>query len=181
MSDVPTASTSRASTSSASTSQPSPYTFRLGNRDLTIDIECSTTDESDISSDDETDSIYEESDNSNEVDCVCEESDDNMDDSSWSSSASTVSVENKSSSGSEKSIKESNRESGSENITTDELLFPDGPPPVIPILILVQVYYITSLFYDLEKCYLVILSQEKIEITSFFKTAMKSLSLVIHS
>lgn len=142
MSDVPTASTSRASTSSASTSQPSPYTFRLGNSDLTIDIECTTTDESEISSEEASDSLDEESANSNEVDCMYEESDDNMDNSSWSSTASTVSIENKSSSGSEKSIlRESNREGwSSENSNANEEII-DGPiTPITPILILVQVY-----------------------------------------
>jgi len=87
MSDIPTASTSTASTSSASTSQTMPYTF--DNQCPLRDLDYTTTEESEISSD-ESEMIDDEYSFSNDNICKLEPIiDDNMDDTSWSSTASS--------------------------------------------------------------------------------------------
>ncbi|XP_022168026.1 uncharacterized protein LOC111032115 isoform X2 [Myzus persicae] len=87
MSDIPTASTSTASTSSASTSQTMPYNF--DNQCPLRDLDYTTTEESEISSDESEmfeDNLSYSNDNVCKLDPII---DDNMDDTSWSSTASS--------------------------------------------------------------------------------------------
>ncbi|CAH1732284.1 unnamed protein product [Aphis gossypii] len=139
MSDIPTASTSMASTSSASTSQIMPYTFN--NTCSLRDLDYTTTEESELSSDEESEMIDDESSYSNDVICKLEPIiDDNMDDTSWSSTASSnTSYGDKSSSDNsetESILKELIRESWSlDKPTTNQ----ENTENIIsPILILVQ-------------------------------------------
>lgn len=139
MSDIPTASTSTASTSSASTSQTMPYSF--DNQCPIRDLDYTTTEESEMSSDDESEIIDEESSYSN----ICKLEpiiDDNMDDTSWSSTASsnTSSYGDKScseNSETESILKELIRESWSLDKPTNNQENTDNL--IAPILILVQV------------------------------------------
>lgn len=138
MSDIPTASTSMASTSSASTSQIMPYIFNNTLRDL----DYTSTEESELSSDEEFEMIDDESSYSNDVICKLEPIiDDNMDDTSWSSTTSSnTSYGDKSSSDNsetESILKELIRESWSlDKPTTNQ----ENTENIIsPILILVQV------------------------------------------
>lgn len=137
MSDIPTASTSMASTSSASTSQIMPYIFNNTLRDL----DYTSTEESELSSDEEFEMIDDESSYSNDVICKLEPIiDDNMDDTSWSSTTSSnTSYGDKSSSDNsetESILKELIRESWSlDKPTTNQ----ENTENIIsPILILVQ-------------------------------------------
>jgi len=140
MSDIPTASTSTASTSSASTSQIMPYTFNI-TRSM-LDLDSTTSEESELSSDEESEMIDDESSYSNDAICKLEPIiDDNMDDTSWSSTASSnTSYGDKSSSDNsetESILKELIRESWSiDKSTTNQ----ENTENIIsPILILVQV------------------------------------------
>ncbi|NP_001162137.1 uncharacterized protein LOC100163649 [Acyrthosiphon pisum] len=138
MSDIPTASTSTASTSSASTSQTMPYTF--DNQCPLRDLDYTTTDESEMSSD-ESEMIDDESSYSNDNMCKLDPIiDDNMDDTSWSSTASSnTSYGDKSSSENsetESILKELIRESWTLDKSTNNQENTDSF--ISPILILVQ-------------------------------------------
>ncbi|XP_025203193.1 uncharacterized protein LOC112600229 isoform X2 [Melanaphis sacchari] len=140
MSDVPTASTSTASTSSASTSQIMPYTF--DNSCSVRDLDYTTTDESEISSDEESEMIDDNSSYPNDaLNKFQPFIGDNMDDTSWSSSASSnTSCEDNSSaetSETESIIKEMIKQSWSidKSTTTNQ---ENTENLISPILILVQ-------------------------------------------
>lgn len=140
MSDIPTASTSTASTSSASTSQTMLYNF--DNQCPLQDFDY-TTEESDISSD-ESEMIDYEMSYSN--DNICKPDpiiDDNMDDTSWSSTASSnTSYGDKSSSENsetESILKDLIRKSWTHDKSTNNQENTDSF--ISPILILVQVLF----------------------------------------
>lgn len=174
MSDIPTASTSAASTSSASTSQTMPYTF--DNQCPLRDLDYTTTEESDISSD-ESEMIDDELSYSNHNICKLDPIiDDNMDDTSWSSTASSnTSYGDKSSSENsetESILKELIRESWTlDKSTTNQ---DNSESFISPILILVQVLFefITTYYHynmTLFK-YCVFRSNNKLFFLSFLTT-----------
>lgn len=133
MSDIPAASTSTASTSSASTSQTMPYTF--DNQFPLRDLDCTTTDESEMSSDEEMINYQSSDSNDNMCNPII---DDNMDDTSWSSSSNT-SYGDKSPEITDDEIKEMIRESWALDKSTNSQEIPDSFTS--PILILVQVLF----------------------------------------
>lgn len=152
---ISAASTSTASTSSALASTSTPSTsastsqyYNLYNVVSLGDVDCTTTDDSELSSDEESLSADDESANTNEVDCSFEQSDDNMDDKSyrsWSTTSSTVSVWRKSSSENSETEKSILKEWTPDKPSHNEDKFEDTT--TTPILILVQVVK-TSKYYN---------------------------------
>lgn len=168
MGDLPTASTSTASTSSASTSQINPYMFRLANRDL----DCTSSDESEISDRESNKDVDDESTNSNEVEsCMSfeesekdldEVSNKDMDENDRDTSETSIEIEDNDnaywSSASSSTVSCLERSENSETEKLSELLLTEAeaeakeemPDDTTPILILVQVLLKTNKYNYIE-------------------------------
>lgn len=132
------ASSSTASTSASTSQYYNEYAVPIGIPNF--DVDCTTTDDSELSSDEELLPPDEVSTNANEADCIYDQSDDNIQDDksyrSWSSTSSTVSVWRKSSSENSETEKSVLKEWTPDKAPNIEDKFEDT---TTPILILVQV------------------------------------------